>query len=190
MMKNRITILLIGVLLVSCVWLDEKLEGDNPELIFYIVPELEVNSTGYYLLPLNSKNTNITSQAVYAYVGYKDFENFDFVDAEGAVVEWYSNLYYSSSDTVGYYRKQYGDIDTYTYYSIDTTFIYSGDLTQLKSTVDFSSKSDTKGMAKTNVNVLTQMIGDTLVLSASTKDNYDNCITDSCWVSMPFIITK
>ena len=44
-MKNRITILLIGVLLVSCVWLDEKLEGDNPELIFYIVPELEVNST-------------------------------------------------------------------------------------------------------------------------------------------------
>ena len=189
-MKNRITILLIGVLLISCVWLDEKLEGDNPELIFYIVPELEVNSTGYYLLPLNSKNTNITSQAVYAYVGYKDFENFDFVDAEGAVVEWYSNLYYSSSDTVGYYRKQYGDIDTYTYYSLDTTFIYSGGLTQLKSTVDFSSKSDTKGMAKTNVKVLSQMIGDTLVLSASTKDNYDNCITDSCWVSMPFIITK
>ena len=78
MMKNRITILMVGILMISCVLLEEKLGGEDPELVFYIVPELEVNIGGYYLLPLNTNNTNITNQAVYAYVGYKDFDNFDY----------------------------------------------------------------------------------------------------------------
>ena len=190
MMKNNISVLLIGSLMFSCVWLEEKLDGEDPELIFYIVPELEVNAGGYYQLPLDSSNTNITTQPVHAYVGYKDFENFDFLDAEGAIVEWYSNLYYSNNDTIGYFRRLYGENGSYTYYSPDTSYIFSGNFNQLKSTVDFSSTSDIKGMAKTNVTVLSQMLGDTLVLSASTVDNYDNCPTDSCWVAMPFIITK
>jgi hypothetical protein len=181
---------MVGILMISCVLLEEKLGGEDPELVFYIVPELEVNIGGYYLLPLNTNNTNITNPPVYAYVGYKDFENFDFIDSEGAIVEWYSNLYYSNNDTIGYYRKQYGANETYTYYSIDTTYIFSGDLNKLNSTVEFSSKTDKKGMAKTNVKVLSQMMGDTLVLSAFTIDEYDNCTNDSCWVSMPFIITK
>ena len=44
MMKNNISVLLIGLLMFSCVWLEEKLDGEDPELIFYIVPELEVNT--------------------------------------------------------------------------------------------------------------------------------------------------
>ena len=39
MMKNNISIPLIGLLMISCVWLEDKLEGEDPELIFYIVPE-------------------------------------------------------------------------------------------------------------------------------------------------------
>ena len=61
MMKNNISVLLIGSLMFSCVWLEEKLDGEDPELIFYIVPELEVNAGGYYQLPLDSSNTNITN---------------------------------------------------------------------------------------------------------------------------------
>ena len=56
MMKNRITILMVGILMISCVLLEEKLGGEDPELVFYIVPELEVNIGGYYLLPLNEKH--------------------------------------------------------------------------------------------------------------------------------------
>ncbi|MEC9447944.1 MAG: hypothetical protein VX932_01575, partial [Candidatus Neomarinimicrobiota bacterium] len=126
MMKNNISVLLIGSLMFSCVWLEEKLDGEDPELIFYIVPELEVNAGGYYQLPLDSSNTNITTQPVHAYVGYKDFENFDFLDAEGAIVEWYSNLYYSNNDTIGYFRRLYGENGSYTYYSPDTSYIFSG----------------------------------------------------------------
>ena len=190
MMKNNISIPLIGLLMISCVWLEDKLEGEDPELIFYIVPELETNAMGYYQLPLDGNNTKFTTQPVHAYVGYKDFENFDFIDAEGVIVEWYSNLYYSNNDSIGYYRRLYGENESYTYYSSDTSYIFSGNMIQLKSTVNFSSTSDIKGMAETNVTVLSQMLGDTLVLSASTIDKYDNCPTDSCWVAMPFIITK
>ena len=190
MMKNNISILLIGLLMLSCVWLEDKLEGEDQELIFYIVPELETNAMGYYQLPLDGNNTKFTIQPVHAYVGYKDFENFDFLDAEGVIVEWYSNLYYSNNDSIGYYRRLYGENESYTYYSSDTSYIFSGNMNQLKSTVNFSSTSDIKGMAETNVTVLSQMLGDTLVLSASTIDKYDNCPTDSCWVAMPFIITK
>ena len=57
-------------------------------------------------------------------------------------------------------------------------------------TVDPLSKSDKKGMAKININFPPQMLGDTLVISAATFDEYDDCETDSCWTSMPFIITK
>ena len=34
MMKNNISIPLIGLLMISCVWLEDKLEGEDPELIF------------------------------------------------------------------------------------------------------------------------------------------------------------
>ena len=44
--------------MISCVWLEDKLEGEDPELIFYIVPELETNAMGYYQLPLDGNNTN------------------------------------------------------------------------------------------------------------------------------------
>ena len=109
MMKNNISISLIGLLMISCVLLEDKLKGEDQELIFYIVPELETNAMGYYQLPLDGNNTKFTTQPVHAYVGYKDFENFEFIDAEGVIVEWYSNLYYSNNDSIGYYRKLYGD---------------------------------------------------------------------------------
>ena len=55
---------------------------------------------------------------------------------------------------------------------------------------DRLSKSDKEGMAKININFPPQMLRDTLVISAATFDEYDSCELDSCWTSMPFIISK
>jgi hypothetical protein len=91
---------------------------------------------------------------------------------------------------VGYYRKKYGENVTYTYVSPDDTYLFNGNVNTLTSTVEPLSKSDKEGMAKININFPPQMLGDTLVISAATFDEYDDCETDSCWTSMPFIISK
>ena len=82
MMKNKIIILLVNLISLSCVALDD----DELELVFYIVvSDLESNPSGYYRIPIN-KDDDITTQPIYAYVGYKDFDNFSFLDAEGISV--------------------------------------------------------------------------------------------------------
>ena len=186
MMKNKIIILLVTLISLSCVALDD----DELELVFYIVvSDLESNPSGYYRIPIN-KDNDLTKQPIYAYVGYKDFDNFSFLDAEDISVSWFSNLYYQSNDNAGYYRKKYGENVSYTYVSPDTRYIFNWNVNTLTSTVDPLSKSDKKGMAKININFPPQMLGDTLVISAATFDEYDDCERDSCWTSMPFIITK
>ena len=119
-----------------------------------------------------------------------DFDNFSFLDAKDISVSWFSNLYYQSNDNVGYYRKTYGENVSYTYVSPDTSYIFNGNVNTLTSTIEPLSKSDKEGMAKININFPPQMLRDTLVISAATFDEYDSCELDSCWTSMPFIISK
>jgi len=52
-MRIRWPILLIVMMLFSCVWLDDKLSDDPLELVFTILPQLNQNGDGYYVLPLN-----------------------------------------------------------------------------------------------------------------------------------------
>ncbi len=182
----KIKILLLSLILLSCVALDD----DELELVFYIVvSDLESDPSGYYRIPIN-KDNDLTKQPIYAYVGYKDFDNFSFIDAKDISVSWFSNLYYQSNDSVGYYRKIYGENVSYTYVSPDTSYIFNGNVNTLTSTVEPLSKSDKEGMAKININFPSQMLRDTLVISAATFDEYDSCELDSCWTSMPFIISK
>ena len=182
----KIKILLLSLILLSCVALDD----DELELVFYIVvSDLESDPSGHYRIPIN-KDNDLTKQPIYAYVGYKDFDNFSFIDAKDISVSWFSNLYYQSNDSVGYYRKTYGENVSYTYVSPDTSYIFNGNVNTLTSTVEPLSKSDKEGMAKININFPSQMLRDTLVISAATFDEYDSCELDSCWTSMPFIISK
>ena len=182
----KIKILLLSLILLSCVALDD----DELELVFYIVvSDLESDPSGHYRIPIN-KDNDLTKQPIYAYVGYKDFDNFSFIDAKDISVSWFSNLYYQSNDSVGYYRKTYGENVSYTYVSPDTSYIFNGNVNTLSSTVEPLSKSDKEGMAKININFPPQMLRDTLVISAATFDEYDSCELDSCWTSMPFIISK
>ena len=186
MMKNKNLILLLSFISLSCVALDD----DELELVFYIVvSDLESDPSGYYRIPIN-KDNDLTKQPIYAYVGYKDFDNFSFIDAKDISVSWFSNLYYQSNDSVGYYRKTYGENVSYTYVSPDTSYIFNCNVNTLTSTVEPLSKSDKEGMAKININFPSQMLRDTLVISAATFDEYDSCELDSCWTSMPFIISK
>ena len=68
----KIKILLLSLILLSCVALDD----DELELVFYIVvSDLESDPSGYYRIPIN-KDNDLTKQPIYAYVGYKDFDNF------------------------------------------------------------------------------------------------------------------
>ena len=182
----KIKILFLSLILLSCVALDD----DELELVFYIVvSDLESDPSGYYRIPIN-KDNDLTKQPIYAYVGYKDFDNFSFLDAKDISVSWFSNLYYQSNDNVGYYRKTYGENVSYTYVSPDTSYIFNGNVNTLTSTIEPLSKSDKEGMAKININFPSQMLRDTLVISAATFDEYDSCELDSCWTSMPFIISK
>jgi len=182
----KIKILLFSLILLSCVALDDE----ELELVFYIVvSDLESDPSGYYRIPIN-KDNDLTKQPIYAYVGYKDFDNFSFIDAKDISVSWFSNLYYQSNDNVGYYRKTYGENVSYTYVSPDTSYIFNGNVNTLTSTIEPLSKSDKEGMAKININFPPQMLRDTLVISAATFDEYDSCELDSCWTSMPFIISK
>ena len=167
----KIKILLLSLILLSCVALDD----DELELVFYIVvSDLESDPSGYYRIPIN-KDNDLTKQPIYAYVGYKDFDNFSFLDAKDISVSWFSNLYYQSNDNVGYYRKTYGENVSYTYVSPDTSYIFNGNVNTLTSTVEPLSKSDKEGMAKININFPSQMLRDTLVISAATFDEYDSC---------------
>ena len=186
MMKNKNLILLLSFISLSCVALDD----DELELVFYIVvSDLESDPSGYYRIPIN-KDNDLTKQPIYAYVGYKDFDYFSFLDAKDISVSWFSNQYYHSNDSVGYYRKTYGENVSYTYVSPDTSYIFNGNVNTLTSTIEPLSKSDKEGMAKININFPPQMLRDTLVISAATFDEYDSCELDSCWTSMPFIISK
>ena len=133
----KIKILLLSLILLSCVALDD----DELELVFYIVvSDLESDPSGYYRIPIN-KDNDLTKQPIYAYVGYKDFDNFSFLDAKDISVSWFSNLYYQSNDNVGYYRKTYGENVSYTYVSPDTSYIFNGNVNTLTSTVEPLSKS-------------------------------------------------
>lgn len=189
-MRGNLIIGLSGLLFASCVWLEDKLSGEPPELVFHILPKLNMNANGYYLLPLNSAGDRKTVHTVYGYVGLRDYDTFDFIDSENKAVSWTSNLYWVKNDTVGYYRKRKVYDRVYTYMTADTAFTYSGDTTAFKSTVGCCSTSDEKGMVSTTITVLSQMAGDTLVLEAGTLDEYDNCPTDTCYVSVPILIFK
>ena len=78
-MKIKWPILLIVMMFFSCVWLDDKLSDDPLELVFTILPQLNQNGDGYYVLPINSEGKQITNHTVYTYVGARDYNELEYI---------------------------------------------------------------------------------------------------------------
>ena len=123
-MRSRWTILLISLTLLSCVWLDEKLNEDPLELVFTILPQLNQNADGYYILPLNSDGKQITNHTVYTYVGARDYNELEYIHAENKTVHWISNLFWVMDDTLGYYRKRIRFEQDFRYITTDLSLIH------------------------------------------------------------------
>ena len=189
-MKIKWPILLIVMMFFSCVWLDDKLGDDPLELVFTILPQLNQNGDGYYVLPINSEGKQITNHTVYTYVGARDYNELEYIHSENKTVHWLSNLFWVMDDTLGYYRKRIRFEQDYRYITSDTSFIYSGDTTAFQKTVGCCSTSDEDGIGSTILTVLSSMLGDTIVLEAGTFDEYDNFPEDTLYISVPIIITK
>ena len=77
MMHKMIT--LFSCLFVACVWWEDKTGGSDKELIFSILPQLTQNSSGYYILTVPSKSSAL-SHRVYAYIGTRDYQTFEYED--------------------------------------------------------------------------------------------------------------
>ena len=93
-MRSRWIILLSSLMLLSCVWLDDKLSDDPLELVFTILPQLNQNGDGYYVLPINSEGEQITNHTVYTYVGARDYNELEYIHTENKTVHWLSNLFW------------------------------------------------------------------------------------------------
>lgn len=187
MKKIKQTILFIGLFVTSCVWWDEKTSESDYQLVFQILPILEMDQSGYYELPITSLEMPITHQ-IYAYVGGQNYTTFDFVDFGNTAVKWYGNLFTINGDSLGYYSKRYGIDEDWQYNWGDSSIAYFGETQNfipiMEPTVSMSNDS---GLVSTFLNISPQIFQDTLILNAATFDKYDNCLTDTCFRSIQII---
>ena len=185
MMHKMIT--LFSCLFVACVWWEDKTGGSDKELIFSILPQLTQNNSGYYILTVPSKSSAL-SHRVYAYIGARDYQTFEYEDLTQTPVNWHGNLYTVDGDTAGYYRKRRFVEDNWTYIRGDSLSVYKGDTTQFQPVITpITAISNDSGMVTTVLNISPQMFQDTMVLEAATLDQFDNCPLDSCYVGIPIL---
>lgn len=183
----RKILILMSCLFISCVWWDEKTSGSDKELIFKILPQLPQNSAGFYIATIPTPPTNL-SHRVYAYVGTRDYQSFEYEDLYQTAVNWHGNLYTIDGDTTGYYRKRRFTDNNWTYVRGDSTSIYTGDTTQFKPVMSpITSISNDSGMVNTVLNIPPHLFADTLILEAATLDQFDDCPLDSCYVGIPIL---
>ena len=189
MMKNKPFIILCCIF-ISCVWWDEKNSGSDKELIFQILPQLSQNTGGYFIMPIGSSQLPV-SHRVYAYIGTRDYNTFEYEDLTQTTVTWHSNMYTLDGDTVGYYRKRRFVDNSWTYIHGDTLTIYTGDTTRFRPMLSpITTTSNDSGIVSTILKISPQIFKDTLILEAATLDQFDDCPLDSCFVAVPILISK
>lgn len=182
----RKVLLLVSCLFVACVWWDEKTGGSDKELIFKILPQLPQNSAGFYIMTVPAQ-TN-ASHRVYAYIGTRDYQTFEYDDLDQTPVNWHANLYTMDGDTAGYYRKRRFVDNYWTYVRGDSLSNYTGDTTQFQPIMaPITSISNDSGMVNTLLNIPPRMFLDTLILEAAMLDEFDDCPLDSCYVGIPIL---
>ena len=186
-MMIRNLLIIASCLFISCVWWDELTAGSDKELILKMLPQIPQNSAGYYILNL-SNQLEQASHRVYAYLGTRDYQSFEYDDLNDTQLNWHSNLYTLDDDTSGYYRKRRFLDDEWTYINGDSMSTYNGDTSKFKPImVPTSSISNDSGMVSTTINIPPIMFNDTLILEAATLDQFDNCPLDSCYVGIPIL---
>ena len=78
-MMIRNLLIIASCLFISCVWWDERTAGSDKELILKLLPQIPQNSAGYYILNL-SNQLEQASHRVYAYLGTRDNQSFEYDD--------------------------------------------------------------------------------------------------------------
>ena len=91
-MMIRNLLIIASCLFISCVWWDERTAGSDKELILKLLPQIPQNSAGYYILNL-SNQLEQASHRVYAYLGTRDYQSFEYDDLNDTQLNWHSNLY-------------------------------------------------------------------------------------------------
>ena len=186
-MMIRNLLIILNCFLISCVWWDEKTGGSDKELILRMLPQIPQNSAGYYILNL-SKQSEQVSHRVYAYMGSRDYQTFEYDDLNDTQLNWHSNLYTLDDDTSGYYRKRRFVDNEWTYINGGSMSTYNGDTSKFKPImVPTSSISNDSGMVSTIINVPSSMFNDTLILEAATFDQFNNCPLDSCYTGISIL---
>tara|TARA_B100001123_G_C15297524_1_gene1019783 strand:+ start:773 stop:1042 length:270 start_codon:yes stop_codon:yes gene_type:complete len=88
-------------------------------LILILLPQIPQDSAGYYILNPSSQSEQATHR-VYAYLGTRDYQSFEYDDLDDIQLNWHSNLCTLDDDTSGYYRKRRFVDDEWTYINGDS----------------------------------------------------------------------
>ena len=161
-MKRFLTLLIILFLLI---WVGCGDDVPDISFTFEIEPLLEQDINGYYHLQIDRSQW----QTIHRISGYVITE--DGRPVKNYRIEWDSNLFWVTNDTLGYIVNLYSS-NNGIYVSKDTSYIYSFTGVEVPTT-NYMSSSKQSGEIINRISPVKSMIGDTMVLS------YDDLIQTS-----------